>query len=286
MKTYTMAHVALALMWLGGVPSMSRAAETTPEGFLWLDRDRIDELVRDRGFHSDDVVRIWRDQAGQRLFLQIRTTNDDTVIRTFSGRGSEIGTVRRGYPVLAESDRVVCTHVDRTLVFASGPVIALSPVSRFGFSPDGTFFYFVHEFATGATLFRSASPLEPLLELPRDLYPQSIFTRTNEIYVFGQRFKNSQPPGTAMGLVYSVTGSAIEFKREIDLSRFGGVEDMDARTDSLLVLGKRDKFNTWGVLSMGTGEFKPLGPVRGRGFFLSRELCAYLASRWMEKASK
>ena len=72
----------------------------------------------------------------------------------------------------------------------------------------------------------------------------------------------------------------VTVKRDIDLSRFGAVLDMDVGTGLLLVDGKRDMLRPWGLYDPTTGRYKPLGIMRGRGFFLRDGFARYLEGLW------
>jgi hypothetical protein len=232
------------------------------------------------GFHGSDVHRLERDAAGKRLILDILTTNGSVMTWVISTNGSQLRRVGPGYATLTEDGHLICSHIGGALVFASGLTIELTPSSRYGFSPDKSLFFFLHDFTAGAAIFRSVNPHEVFAQLPRDFYPSRIFNRGNEIFVFGERFKTGKPTGRASGLVYSTVDQQPRMLRRIDLSRFGGVRDMDPAADFLLVVGRRDKFNTWGIFDMHSGKHTALGRVPGYALFLDAALVKSLEGIW------
>ena len=76
----------------------------------------------------------------------------------------------------------------------------------------------------------------------------------------------------AWGLVYSPADSGYRMTRQINLSRFGGVFDMDPETGTLLVRTKADMFPKWGLLDPATQQYKSLGYAKAWGFFLDPQL--------------
>src|ERR1035441_6688093 len=71
------------------------------------------------------------------------------------------------------------------------------------------------------------------------------------------------------GLSFASDEAVLKPKAAIDLSRFGGVADMDSATGLLLVEGKSDMFNTWGIFSIDSSKYKSLGKKKGLGLFLN-----------------
>jgi hypothetical protein len=247
---------------------------------VWMDSKRIDSLANDIGFRHSDV-RVWRSAAGTKLYIGAYTyTNNQTVVEILSDAGSETKRVRGGAPVLAADDSLICSITNHTLVFAGGRTISFAAPSGFDFSPGGGFFFYFSDIASGAAVFRSSDPQRPLFEVPRGFMPQNIFVATNTVFLFGKKFKPGSAKTAASGLVFSLDGKAARLKREIDLSRFGGVLDMDPSTGLLLVEGKGDLVRRWGLLNPETGEYKSRGRSQGAAFFLDEALVKRLERRW------
>ncbi len=234
--------------------------------FFYLDSKRIDKLLSAAGLpHYHPGVS--RNQTGNELFLT-EITNRGTLAIIVSAQGIRKQVLPEVAAAVADDGRPICSIMDHTLVFATGEKVPLLAGSRWGFSHDRKFFFYLRELPAAGSVFQTVDPLKPFVKLPVDFLPQRIFTRTNEILVFGRKYDGGRAPGALTGLVF-VTGQTVpKLAKEIELSRFGGVSDMDSETGLLLVEGKREMFNTWGIFDPHTGKYKPLGVKKGYGFFL------------------
>jgi hypothetical protein len=125
-----------------------------------------------------------------------------------------------------------------------------------------------------------------LFELPTNFWPHNIFVRTNDIYVFGHK----DPPGPnrlgpAWGLVYA-SKDGFHLEKEIDLSAFHGVDDMDPSRGLLLVERGFEIFPTCGLYDLNTEEYRSLGRIRGDGLFLDKSFRHYLEEHWKMKFAR
>lgn len=134
-------------------------------------------------------------------------------------------------------------------------------------------------------VLRSTDPAKALFRLPNDFYAYNIFGGTNEVFLFGQKFVigargKSRRPGLesdkAWGLVFSQDGASYKLSRQLDLSRFSGVLDLDPASGTLLVRTKGDMFAKWGLFVPGSGKYTPLGSAGAYGFFLDPKFRKYL----------
>jgi hypothetical protein len=261
---------------LAAVFALSVAKRANCDEFFWLDAKRLDQLLAAAGVgHSYPGV--GRNQAGTKLLLAA-ATNRDTLLIIISEHGRQVRVLSGVPSAVSEDGRPICSVINGTLAFATGQRIPLAPGgrSRWGFSPGKTHFFFLPEFPAAGGVFLTAEPLAPIITLPPAFLPQDMFTRTNEVFVFGTKYDGGNPPGKATGLVYSMSKPASGLVREIDLSRFGGVLDMDNDSGLLLVEGKRDMFNTWGLYDVEARKYKSLGLMKGYGFFLAPGFKDYL----------
>ncbi len=251
---------------------------------VWFDSKRIETLAKDIGFPYRNAS-VWRDGTGTKLYLGAYTqTNDETVVAVLSRAGSEVRRVRGGGPIFGDDGKLVCSITNHTLVFSRGETIRFTPYSRFGFSPGGALFFYFRDVTNGAAVFRSSDPGRPLFELPQGFMPQTVFFQTGLVFLFGQRFKPGSPKISATGLVYSLEDQRATLKKEIGLSRFAGVTDMDASSGLLLVEGEGELARTWGLLNPDTGRYTRRGWSQGSGLFLDEELARSLERRWQRPA--
>jgi hypothetical protein len=201
-----------------------------------------------------------------------------------SEQGSDIKAIPMDTTEVDESGRPICRYVDvpgsRSFAFSGGGRLPHEEGAFMKFSPDrGVFFISASTTTRQARVFLTAEPLGPSVRLPDWFGPQAIFVRTNEIFVFGQRPGPDPRPGypsKCWGLLLSGDWPRVSVKREIDLSRFGAVVDMDAATGLLLVDGKRDMLRPWGLYDPRSGRYKSLGIARARGLFLRAGFAGYL----------
>jgi len=137
-------------------------------------------------------------------------------------------------------------------------------------------------------VFRSAEPTKPLFRLPNDFYASGIFTRSNEVIVSGFRsaFGRSSQSGRqpmkghpAWVLVYSGNGFGYGLIRQLDISRYDSVLDVDPTTGILLVRTKGEISAEWGLFDPETGKYKSLGRARAFGFFLDPTFAEYVKSK-------
>jgi len=189
------------------------------------------------------------------------------------------------------------------------------PPVRFEYSPSGTYLLFdrsdnpatmppgwesapqpVPFLAANATnmgafkphwvgVLRSTEPARALFCLPNDFYAYNLFGGTNKISVFGYKFVfgaggNPVRPGLekekAWGLVFSQDGTGYKLSRQLDLSRFNSVLDLDPATGTLLVRTKGDMSSKWGLFVPDSGKYTSLGSAGAYGFFLDPKFRAYL----------
>jgi hypothetical protein len=189
------------------------------------------------------------------------------------------------------------------------------PPVRFEYSPSGTYLFFDRSdnpatlppgwesapqpapfLAANATnmgaykprwvgVLRSAEPARALFRLPNDFYAYNLFGGTNQICVFGYKFifgaggKPARPgleKDKAWGLVFSQDSPGYKLSRQLDLSRFNSVLDLDPATGTLLVRTKGDMFAKWGLFVPDSGKYTSLGSAGAYGFFLDPKFRAYL----------
>lgn len=259
--------------------ALGRGATAAETEFIWLDSKRIDELVKDVGMPRPYVRSITRSAGGTELYLDV-ATNSGTLVEIICEGGVEMKFFPAKAQKFSDDHQPVCSSTGQTLVFADGSKWELTTDRRFGFSPGRSFLFLYSGLSTPATLSRANAPLKPLVELPRAFMPQRLFARSNHLFVFGRKYEPSPTKSTAWGFVYSLDEAPASLVREINLSRFGGVVDMDPATGVLLVNSKGDMFRTWGLYNTENNTYTPLGPERGFGFFLDGRLCKYLHHRW------
>jgi hypothetical protein len=199
--------------------------------------------------------------------------------------GVQVKTIPGETAAVDEHGRPICLYSNssggRFFVFPRGEKLPHEPGAIIGFSPDASVFFLSSlGSAIGAPLFQTADPLDPVVHLPDRFVPQTVFVRTNEIFVFGQRARPNARPGDrsqCWGLVLQLDqGKGVGLVREIDLSRFGSVLDMDPKGSTLLVDSKRDTLRTWGLYDPASGRYRSLGLMRSRGFFLEPEFASRL----------
>jgi hypothetical protein len=165
---------------------------------------------------------------------------------------------------------------------ASQPVSFLTPnaTNMGGYSPPWR------------AVFRTSSPAKPLFRLPNDFCEAnaSIFDRGPEIFIAGSRLMFGTgtkpiPPGQdkkyrVWVLVYSDIGHGYELVRQVDLTRFSGLLDVDPTSESWLVRTRGEIFARWGLFNPDTGKFKSLGLAGAHGLFLDCGFAGYLKTHW------
>jgi hypothetical protein len=272
-----------------GALVLDAAAEGGTNGFLILDSKRLDRLVQKVGIPGSELVGISRNGPGTELLLTLRTNlgtyggvpfllaivSEEIQVKTIPGETAEVD--EHGRPICLYSN----SSAGRFFVFPRGEKLPHLPGAVIRFSPDASIFFLTSLGPTnGAPLFRAADPLQPFFFLPEWFIPQSVFVRTNEIFVFGQRARPNARPGDrskCWGVVLlSGQGKGVGLVGEIDLSRFGSVLDMDPKGSTLLVDSKRDTLRTWGLYDLASRRYESLGLMRARGFFLEPEFASRL----------
>lgn len=138
-------------------------------------------------------------------------------------------------------------------------------------------------------VFRTSLPTKPLFRLPYDFYARAIFARSNQIvvsgfkFVFGAGSKSGRPElekHAAWALIFSEDSSGYSLAKQLDLSRFVGVLDVDPATGMMLVRAKGEMFASWGQFDPKTGKYKSLGHAGAHGLFLDCEFSKYLGNRF------
>ncbi len=244
---------------------------------VWLNSKRIDRLTREFGYEPHNAW-ISRNEQGNVLFLSM-SENGRMVVQIVSEAGSRTNWVPGGHPVVRDDGRPICFMTPKSLVFGNAQKVPRTAATRFGFSPNRDYF-FLSEGTNSASIFQTVDLRNPLFKLPQDFEPQTIFSPTNEIYVFGLRFGRRRYHTDTWGMVYSNNGTSFHLQKEIDLSRFGGVDDMDTTTHRLLVESKGEILRTWGLYDLITQKYRSFGLCRGRGLFLDTHFRKFLEARW------
>ena len=138
-------------------------------------------------------------------------------------------------------------------------------------------------------VFLTSQPTKPLFRLPNDFYGHGVFTWGDLVVVSGFKFVfgTGSKPGrpdlqgeTAWALAFGHREPGYELTRQLDLSRFTGVLDMDPVSGMLLVRGKGEIFADWGLFDPRTGKYKSLGRAGAHGLFLDCQFSNYLGSRF------
>jgi len=289
--------------------------------FTAIDGKLLERLARDAGFQS--LPGVSRNGSGTKLFLIGRVAEHITLVKIISTNGVIYKRFATGRPVVDDNGNLISWVTNHhALVFASGEAIPIAfnngAPATFEFSPGGG--YFLLELArnspgvppdwiaaaqptlcltAGGTnitgysprwqgVFPTSGPVKPLFRLPNDFYPMKVFTRNNQIIVFGNKytFRASAQPGTlqldgevAWGLVFSEDGSGYRLTSQLDLSRFSGVLDVDPATGMLLVRTKGEMFARWGLFNPETGKYESLGPAEAYGFFLDPGFAKYVKTK-------
>jgi hypothetical protein len=215
------------------------------------------------------------------LLLTIET-NREFILAIVSEHRTEVKRIPRETAEVAQDGRPICSYEKGYFAFSGGARLPHVPGAFIKFSPDRSVFFISGATPTNrARVFRTADLPTPLVSLPEAFLPQGLFVSTNEIFVFGQKLDTGRERSRAHGLIFSQQGAVVSLKKEINLSRFGTVLDMDISTGRLLVGSKNDAFRTWGLYDPATGKYESLGLARRRaGLFLSDALFEYLQRLW------
>lgn len=235
-----------------------------------IDSKAIGRLLYKAGLPKKHVVNISRNTHGTKVYVEIsnETNNANTVLIVNAGKVDKIQALGHSL-VFDDADKLVCWMTNRTLVFSNGHQVQTSIFQRFNFSPGGRFFFF-YDPTNGASVFQTIKPDEPLLRLPSGFLPQRLFYQTNSLFVFGRKFSSNSE--LAWGLIYSETNSFSEAPREIDISQSGGIIDMSADADTLLIQSKRDLWPSWFLYNTKTETRTRIGWAKQYGFFLDGEV--------------
>jgi hypothetical protein len=273
-RLYTSRNLHSALVCIFLVLSV---ATVECKDFTWLDLRRIGLLMKDATLQPP--YKVVRNDSGSTLFL-LTTTNSGTLVTALSGKESSTRVVTGGSPALTEDGTLICSIINQVLVFTNGYGIPLTPASRFGFSFSGDFFYLLQDTKSGAAAYQTKYPSSPIVKLPPEFLPQSIFATSNQIFLFGQKPVSDHSAVVCCGLTYHRAGATLRLETDIALSQFGGVLDMDTDKRVLLVESRRDKFGRWGLFNLDNSEYTSLGVKRGYGFFLDGTFRKFLEGHW------
>ncbi len=262
---------------------------------LQFDTLRLAQLASSAGA-TGDVVGVSRSGDGTHLFLTVKTNSvsgsySESLVAVFSEKGVALKAIPRGAAELTEDGTPICSYSNGCFVFRGGERLGHAPGAFIKFSPDRSLFFLSGANAKDrARLFRTASPARAVLVLPEGFFPQKIFSTTNGVLLFGQRAREHSRAGdrtACAGLEFSWTGNELQPLRELNLSRFGAVLDMDPRTGSLLVDGRHDTLRSWGIYSPATRKFQRLGLQRDSvGLFVSAGLSERLEQALQIKGNK
>jgi hypothetical protein len=220
---------------------------------------------------------------GTGLFITVAIKQSvETMVYTISEKTVEGRRVPGWAPVITDEGAMVSFLTNHMLLFTGGERIPFLHVSCFGFSPGGRYFFLDRGVPSGdAKVFLAHRPLDPLQTLPSGVVPRSIFDSDSEVFVFAYA-----PLGTNTTrksercYIFQKDGLTLDLRKQVDISRFGYVVDMDTSKRVALVDHGRDLLDTWGLLNLDTGTYSPLGHSRGRGLFLTDELAKFLDSDW------
>jgi hypothetical protein len=173
-------------------------------------------------------------------------------------------------------------------MLTKGTQFPLGVSGTFGFSPSRNYFFVAHG-TNGAEIYRTSDSKRELARLSSGFIPDNLFQRANQLFVFGYKFetKGQSPSPTAWGLVFSGDEPALHQIKEIDLSRFSDVIDMNVRTGRVLVCSKAEFLRTWGLFDLNTESYESIGQQDGRiGLFLDENLCKHLEGMFGARAKK
>lgn len=244
-----------------------------------IGRNELDRLTSEVGYQPHNCW-VSRNESGTMLFLSIPVRGRGTLVQVVSQSGTRTNFVEGGAPVVNDDGSPICYWVKGAFKFASGYEIPRTFAGRIGFCPSRDYFFHL-ESTNSRAVFRTTAPDKPLFQLPKNFWPQDIFVRTNDIYLFGQK----DPPGPnqlgpAWGLVYAKSETGFQLEKEIDLSAFSGVADMDPNRGVLIVRGGFEMYQTYGLYNLNTQKYRALGHSLGHDLFLEEGFRTYLESRW------
>ena len=171
------------------------------------------------------------------LFISVPVRTGGTLVQIVSQSGTRTNFVGGGHPVVNDDGSPICYWVEGAFKFSSGYEIPRTFAGDIGFCP-GRDYFFHYDSTNSRAVFRTHAPDKPLFRLPQNFWPQAIFVSTNDIYLFGH--KDAPDPnrlGPAWGLVYAKKEAGFRIEKEIDLSAFSGVADMDPSRGMLIVRG-------------------------------------------------
>jgi len=271
------AALFIAAFTLGGLAT-ARSLE-----LVWISADQVDQLTSEFGYKPHNNCQVSRNETGTMLFLSSPIRGGGTLVQIVSHSGTRTNFVEGRAPVVNDDCSPICYIAKNAFKFSSGCEILRTFAGRIGFCPSRDYF-FRCESVTGA-VFRTSTPEIPLFELPKTFWPQSIFLRTNDIYLFGRKTEPGANRSVAWGLVYASKGG-FRLENEIDLSAFNGVCDMDPNRGLLLVTRGFEMFEKCGLYDLEAEEYRSLGRIRGDGLFLDESFRRYLEEHWKMKLAR
>lgn len=233
---------------------------------------KLSQILASAGLLDGFIRKVSRNGNGTSVFVECPgRTNGTTALLIISTNGVTVRHIQAVSPILGEDEQVVCSMVDRNLLFEDGSKIKLSPYTRHGFTPESRYFFFYHP-DEGASVRGVAEPSKPLLKLERGFIPQKIFEHENRIFVFGRLHNREKSQSTTQGVILLREAHGYSVERKIDLSWAGGVLDMEVNSSVLLVEGKQDFLPRWTLYDLKTGKRNSLGIAKEYGLFLAPSL--------------
>jgi hypothetical protein len=250
--------------------------------FVWLDAARTDVLLKDVGLTDRNLHAVLRNEAGTKLYINVGAPTPpagDTLVCVVSAEGSYTKRERGGRPILADDGSVLCRITNHTLLFADGHTMAFTVSNHFAFSPGGRFLAFGSFDRSGRTaIFETKRPSEPVAWLPAGYAPREIFAAADRLFVFGyKRAAADKGRPQNWGVVLSRRENGYKLDRELEP---GCVTEMDTDRGIALVQSGNDLYQRWCLYDLAAGSSEPIGPTRGRGFFLDETFAGYLEKRW------
>ncbi len=291
--------------------ALSASMPRLHSSLAWINSSDIERLAQHAGLTNASVLGVERNGAGATVYLTVRPMHNGghgATVVCVSPKAVVAEPVPGVQPVLADDRGLVAFVTNDTLVVVGRQTCRLTAASRFGFSPGGEFFFlfdFQQRAASGAgppaesleavrddlaaavingsaAIFESSNPAAPVLGLPQGFVPWSIFSQTNRVFVFGYKYHTTGRRGHLQqfgwGLVFDRRGATLTLDRQIDMTRYGHVLDLDPTGAEALVQYGNDLHQRCGLLDMNTGKFRRVGRPRGYGLFLEAGLVDFLNS--------
>jgi hypothetical protein len=271
---------AQGLPRFAGNPLKANAREFgQAEGNLcYFNDQKLESFITQKtGSNSIEYIEMNKNADGSKLYLTFRNPSaDHDSVAILSPDGKIEFKESPGWkPVFDDQGRPIfwLDKNDHWLLHfnnSTGPTLRIAYPSDFVLA-DGCHAYVYSDGGANTSasfkLFTNQDGVNQELDIPKDIFVQSVFQTQTGIWVFGQN-----PDQRLVGLSIASRKSGLEIINKIIIPWAEAAVDLDPASGMFLVRTRSDLFPRWYLYNVANGKSESLGFASGDGIFLRDDM--------------